>query len=306
MSLAEPNYILQFEIRYPVPAELLVFILEKGCKHFFSPVSSAIKGIAKFDSNFQLKDLFFFFVKSAKVLLDLAASCHGLVRLAVHGTQEISQKGFTKLLKCIIQSSETLEVLTINHRKLKYEELKLIVTLCVNLTDLNIRGTRISQKSVNFLCRNITTKLRKLDISWQPMFGDDQLEVLVTRCELSELCITETSVSNNSVSLIVQKMPRCLAKFEAENNTFSFSNLLKIASLQKLKVLCVWNLPTNAKEEILKKVPHLSFSNRKKECEKPSDTKCLLCDHLNIASPYQSCVLNVFGWEIKDKLRQYL
>jgi hypothetical protein len=51
----------------------------------------------------------------------------------------------------------------------------------------------------------------------------------MTRCELTELNITETIVTNDSVNSIVQKLPKCLAKLEIDKDTFSISNLLKIA-----------------------------------------------------------------------------
>ena len=277
-----------------------------GCKYFAFPYHTDIKGIAKFKPNFHLKYLFLSVSQSSEILLDLAASCHGIEKLTLLNIKNISERGIANILKCIVQNSGTLKVLVINFCKMKDDIWELISKLCVEIQELNIRGVGISQKSLDYFCSNVTTKIKKLDISWQPNFGDDQLKTLVTRCELTELCLTQTSVTNDSVNSIVQKLPR-LSKFEFENNTFSLSNVLQIASLPSLKTLCIWNMPRKEKEEILKIVPNLCFSKKDENCNKPSDKKCLFCESLCIAMPYQSCTgSNNFGfWEIKNELRYF-
>ena len=155
---------------------------------------------------------------------------------------------------------------------------------------------------MDFFCANLTIGIEKLDISWQPSFGDNQLKTLVTRCKtLTEICLAETNVSDESF----QNLPQTLTKLEF-GQVFSFPKLLKIASMPNLKVLLVWDLPTNKKEELIKTLPHLSDSfERKKGCRNPLSRRCV-CDSLCIAFPYQSCVDCVDGfWEIKTKLRYY-
>ena len=220
-----------------VPAELLPKILEKGCKYFAFPLFSKFKGIANFTPNFELKYLYFWAGESDEVFFDLAASCHGLENLAIHfplefsifGTRNLNKQWLPKLTKCISQNRGNLKVLVMNDCEISNKVFELMVTLLVELTELNIKGLKISLKSIDFFCKNITTKLKKLDISWHYMFGDDQLKILMTRCELTELNITETMVTNDSVNSIVQKLPKCLAKLEIDKDTFSISNLLKIA-----------------------------------------------------------------------------
>ena len=124
------------------------------------------------------------------------------------------------------------------------------------ITDLNICGVKISQNTMNYICENVTSKLKKLDISLQRTFGDDQFKLVAGRCELEELCMTRTSVSNDS---ILKNVPKSLAKFETDNK-FSFSELFKISSLPSLKFLYIWDQPKNEQEEIVKTFPNLSFS----------------------------------------------
>ena len=107
---------------------------------------------------------------------------------------------------------------------------------------------------MDFFCANLTIGIEKLDISWQPSFGDNQLKTLVTRCKtLTEICLAETNVSDESF----QNLPQTLTKLGVFYLNFSFSNFLKIAAMPNLKVLRVWDMPTNEKEELIKRQPHL-------------------------------------------------
>ena len=137
------------------------------------------------------------------------------------------------------------------------------------------------------------------------MFGNDQLKTLVTRCKrLTELAFVDTNVSDKSADLIIQNLPQTLTKLEFGQD-FSFPKLLKIASMPNLKVLLVWDLPTNKKEELIKTLPHLSDSfERKKGCRKPTNEECV-CDSLCIAFPNKTCALDTTNWKIKAELRYY-
>lgn len=275
-----------------VPAELFSKLLEKGCEYLSIPFISAVKGTARFEKNSKLKYLGFQVSKSTNGLPEFAASCHGLEKLAVL-CFGIDQRAFHQVFKCIIQNSSTLKVLSIaDCQIMSYESMRHIVTLCQGLTDLNICGIPISQKTMDFFCGNLTIGIEKLDISGQPTFGDDQSKTLVTRCKtVTELAFVDTNVSDESVDLIIQNLSQTLTKLEVSYSNFSFPNLLKIGSMPNLKVLRVWDLPTNEKEELIKTLPHLSDSfKRKQGCIMSTNETCLFCDSLCIASPYQSCV----------------
>ena len=121
-----------------VPAKLLKVIVENGCKYFSFPFGLGIKGTVKFNQNSQLKYLYFpYGSNSDDVLLDLAASCVGLEKLAINGLIDINPNGFAKILKCIIQNSSTLKVLSIICCKIPDKVLELIVTLCGELQGIS-------------------------------------------------------------------------------------------------------------------------------------------------------------------------
>ena len=166
-----------------VPAELFAKLLEKGCEYLSVPVISNVQGTARFQNNMKLKYLSYIVSKSTKGLLEFAASCHSLEKLAFF-CLDIDQIAIGKLFKCIIQNSSTLKVLRIgNGQILSNESIQLIVTLCQGLTDLSISGFQISQVAMNFFCAKLTIGIEKLDISGQQRFGNDQLKTLMTRCK---------------------------------------------------------------------------------------------------------------------------
>ena len=141
-----------------VPAELFAKLLEKGCEYLSVPVISNVQGTARFQNNLKLKYLSFRVSKSTKGLLEFAASCHSLEKLAFFWHSDIDQIAIGKLFKCIIQNSSTLKVLRIGPElDLSNESIRLIVTLCQGLTDLSISGIQISQVAMNFfwICMKI-------------------------------------------------------------------------------------------------------------------------------------------------------
>ena len=293
-----------------LPAELFSKLIEKGCEylsiHGFIP---AVKGNARFEKNSKLKYLGFQASKSTNGLTEFAASCYDLEKLSVV-CFDIDRSAFDQVLACIIQNRSTLKVLSIvNCQIMSYESMRLILTFCQGLTDLNIGWISISQEIMDMFCSNLTIGIEKLDISGQPTFGDDQLKALVTRCKtLTELAFFGTNVSDESVDTIIQNLSQTLTKLEVSYSNFSFPNLLKIGSMPNLKVLRFRDLPTKfEKEELIKMLPHLKSSfERKNGCTMPTNEMCVLYDSLWIAYPYHTCVHERNGfWEIEAKLRYY-
>jgi len=289
-----------------VPVELFSKLLEKGCEYLSIRSFPGVKGTARFERNSKLKYLDFE-AKDTNGLPEFAASCYDLKKLSVF-CFGINQSAFDQVLNCIIQNNLTLKVLSITSCQImSYESMRLILTFCQGLTDLSFRYTPISQEIMDLFCENLTIGIEKLYISGHRTFGDDQLKTLVTRCKtLTELAFAATNVSDESVDIIIQNLSQTLTKLQVSYSTFSFPNLLKIGSMPNLKVLRVWGLPTNKKEELIKMLPHLKNSfERKKGCRMPTNELCF-CDSLCIACPYQSCAHEQNGfWEIEAELRDY-
>ena len=77
--------------------------------------------------------------------------------------------------------SDTLTVLSLASCQLKFDSVQHIFLHCNELIELSIRNGYWCQKSINFLCENLTSKIEKLDMSGQIKFGDEQLKKLMIR-----------------------------------------------------------------------------------------------------------------------------
>ena len=305
-----------------LPTELLPHIIANGCHYLSLQLCTTLKGNAKFEDNFQLKYLCFNVSKDEEnpdVLSDLASSCHALEKLSIAFENTIKpdkdQLIYSKIIKCITQSSKTLRVLDIGYCKLRFDSVQLIITLCLELTDLNICGIKVSQKSVDFICSNLTSKIEKLDFSDQPNFGDDQLETLLKRCnKMTQLSIEFTDVSDDSLKLIPDTLSQTLLKLKVCDVDISFSCLKKIASTtSKLRTLISnRELSDTEKEEMrtcaFQRVEKLSKEEIEVSNKEAKDLKDHFFASLSIAYPYRSYDYDKCKdgfWEIKAKQRTY-
>ena len=283
-----------------MPPELLPQILAKGCQHLSLYHHSFLTDDSpKFAKNFQLKYLaveneYFGMDESDTILPELATSCYGLEKLSVYVYPKDFAKA-SKMMKCIIQNSQTLKVLYIRdldqqQLTMSFESVKLIITLCVELTELSIHYTNLSQESIDFICENLTPTIEKFDIRWDDDFGDKQLKKLLNRCnKLMELNFSGTQVSNKSVSTIVEKLSPTLTYLEA--NQINLSGLLKLASMPKIKVLGHIHLSEEDQKKFEGIMPHL--------CNEAVE------GYGYIAMPYHNFYPAENVWEIEAKLRTY-
>ena len=173
----------------------------------------------------------------------------------------------------------------------------------------------LCEESVDFICNNLSTKMEKLHISYQPNFGDAQIKTLLKRCtKLKELALKGTGVSDKSASAIVKYLPNFLVKLDVGDN-FSFQKKLELASMPKLQVLAnssssEENKQTRKKQDriIRKMLPLMT------DCEFDGFSDYNYSGELKIAEPYphetmfdydwHGLVPNGF-WEIKSKQRTY-
>lgn len=275
----------------PMPATLFPQILAKGCKYLSvnscCPYSTGES--LSFENNYKLKYLSV--IRPSKELLinvlpDLMASSFSLEKLSVRPNPfEIkpimfgNRNIYSKFFKCIIQNSKTLRVLDLAGVNLSLESVKHIFTLCQELTELNLNV--LDDKSMDFLCKNLTSKIEKIDIGSN--LRVDQLTVLLRRCnKISELSINCTCLSDDSVSTIVENLSQSLVKLEIDMDEFSFSKILELAAMPKLQVLCD---PDGVSELE-------NFSDEEKD-RFPAHLKTHHTDKLNIAVPYPNTYLEI-------------
>ena len=59
----------------------------------------------------------------------------------------------------------------------------MIVDKCTELTDLILHDTALSFHSIDYICTNVTHKLRRLDLSCEKVMDDHILTLFLNACE---------------------------------------------------------------------------------------------------------------------------
>ena len=87
---------------------------------------------------------------------------------------------------------------------LRPEWIELITRHCVNLKEANFNYYGLKEDSINYLVKNLTTKIERLCLSCAPL-KDEQVKVLVSRCnKISVLDLTlVTSITGYTLSKIL-------------------------------------------------------------------------------------------------------
>ena len=331
------------------PPELILQFISKGCQYLsFYNCHIMKKNVVRFEKNYQLKYLCILHCleydgslekpwDSFDILPDFAASCFGLEKLSIRCNDRHLKSEDKKIcedpqeprinrieanfFKCIIQNCGTLRVLELTDFELSLESVQRIFSLCQELTELKFGADYMEdrkdlcEESVDFICNNLSTKIEKLDISYQTNFGDEQIKILLKRCNrLTELALMDTVVSDKSVKIIIKTLSKTLVKLDVGDN-FSFQKKLELASMPKLQVLAnssssEKNKETRKKQDriIRKMLPLMT------DCEFDGDSDYNYSGELKIAEPYphdsiydfiwDGLVPNGF-WEIKSKQRTY-
>ena len=282
------NLVQNFKL---MPVTLFPQILAKGCKYLSvdSCCTSSTGESLSFENNYKLKYLSVIRPSEKfviKVLPDLMASFFGLEKLSIRpgfGMKPLmfgNTNIYSNFFKCIIQNSKTLRVLDLGVVDLNLESVKHIFTLCQELTELNLNF--LNYKSMDFLCKNLTNKIEKIDIGSD--LRPDQLKVLLRRCnKISELSINCTCLSDDSVSTIIENLSQSLVKLDIDMAGFSVSNILELAAMPKLQVLC---------DPLISE--HLSDEDKNRiEKRLPAHLKTHLTDKLNIAVPYPNTYMEI-------------
>ena len=219
-----------------IPAELLKQILTRGCQ-YLSLYSCKILNTARFEENYDLKYLNIYNCSVGTFdpfycLADLSNSSHNLEKFSFW-CSTISHK--FQCLNFIRNNYGTLRVLFLEDYRFRH-----IVAYCSELVELNISclpENCLTKKCVKFICDNLTTKIRKLDVTGQRNFGDEELKTLLKRCnKLTEFAFQFSSVTDASVKTIIDNLSETLIKINC-TGTISKHGLIELSSMPKLKVV---------------------------------------------------------------------
>jgi len=279
-----------------VPFRFVRLILNNGCR-YLSLNNAKIEGDTGTikSSNLEYLDCTNCFA-DPKVLKDVINSSQNLKKLSLvsPNKEKIKKSNWMWDIKpdMIRNISPTLQMLhLVDCGKLSLGSIQHIVKNCVNLTEMNLTLTYLSEESVKFLASNLTPKIEKLSLGQLESVKDEHVKTLVKRCnKISELSLCCTSISNESVKSIIEELKNTLEKLDLYSTEIEYSKILELKSMSVLKLLnwCPLNRPGCSESYNLKfQFPNLCI-NEHQMCVK-------------IASPCQKFESSQGLWEIETK-----
>ena len=196
--------------RQNIPTGFLQLVLNNGCK-YLTLRSSYIHnnhGIVKLNMPNQLRylDLTNTTSSSDEVLDELLESCCSLEKLSVKYFKTSLVDRFCqqnwKSLK-LLNFKSGLDMESINYSSY----LKTVVKICVELKELNVRLTDLSEDVVDFLVNNLTPKIEKLNLFSMAKANDEQIKTLVERCnKITSLHLRSSTFTDDSITRIIQNL----------------------------------------------------------------------------------------------------
>ena len=162
-----------------VPTDFLEMVLSNGCE-YLSLQGSKLKGSLSFQQESELKYLDLSFCKSSiRTFDEIIKSCHSLQKLSLANLPLT----LDRINTVCIQNSKTLQVLDLSSGQgLSITSIQNIVAKCVDLKEINFADTMLSQDSVNFLVKNLTSKIEKVNLSGLEIM-DEHIELLLEKCK---------------------------------------------------------------------------------------------------------------------------
>ena len=199
-------------------------------------------------------------------LSNLISSCHFLKKLIIgkywgQGSNYFGPHPGGLDLKIIAQNGHTLQVLNLTNIKLNFDfgEIKAIVDSCTELEELCIHksnGRALIDDGLNYLCRNLTRKMRKLHLL---KLQDNHLEMLTKQCnQLTLLSLGQVTVSNIGLNFIIQNLAETLETLVTV--TWPYEQAELVEKLPKLKFLYftdTWHIGKQLKEKFKRHRPEL-------------------------------------------------
>ena len=113
-----------------------------------------------------------------------------------------------------------------------------IVNHFTELTELNADIMFNRNWEIEDLVKNMSPKVKKLSLQAASHLEDEHLRVLVSRCnQLKELVVAGTSITDESVSIIVQNLTVTLEKLDVCYTKISFDKICEFRAMPNLKFL---------------------------------------------------------------------
>lgn len=218
-----------------VPSNFLELVVKNKCQ-YLSLYETKLEDSLSLDEESQLRYLDLSGYKSNNRILEkLLESCHSLQKLS------LSNKRLTTDMAYSIcnQNGQTLLMLDLYWCwGVDFEAIKNIVDNCVELKQLNLAGTNLSEKSIEYLVNNLTVKMEKLSLFHLSAVSDEYIKILVRRCNrLSALDLGSTSITDDSLTSIIENLSALKEIDIGGSEEISYDKLLELNTMPWLEVL---------------------------------------------------------------------
>ena len=130
------------------------------------------------------------------------------------------------------------------------------------MKELGLSGTNLCQESVTYLVNNLTQNILKLDLSDQKCISEEDVIILVKRCnKLTALNLGCFELTNNSLKNIVDYLKSTLEELQVSRAKIDVESPVALKCLTRLRILnrCVFN--SEEIRELKKHIPTLENVN---------------------------------------------
>ena len=113
------------------------------------------------------------------------------------------------------------------------------------MKEFGLSGTNLCEDSINYLVNNLTKNILKLDISDQKFIREEDVIMLVSRCnKLIALNLGFFELTNNSIKKIIEYLKSSLEELQVSRAKIDFECPAALKSLTRLRIFncCVLNL----------------------------------------------------------------
>ena len=225
-----------------VPVEFLIRLIGNKCKYLslcrskiciFKLYGSPIK----LNQYCELKFLDLGYCKADyQVVEELLSSCHSLENLSMKGltfNSKINKAAFS------LKNGKTMKVLDLSFCKgLDLESIQLIVRNCLELRELNLEETNLTNESISVLSNELTTKIEKLSLHWLKIVKDEHIVAIVNRCKnLKTLDLAFNTITNLSLNSIIENLRPTLEEIDVNFAKVTFEKVLELGSMEKIRIL---------------------------------------------------------------------
>ena len=188
---------------------------------------------------------------------ELLKNCHSLKKLAMENLildfediKEIGKNGQTLTILDLGKIRFPFESLfDFQHREPleATEAIKKLFERCVVLEELKLDSICcFFDNTFTAMANNLTPNILKLNLSGNEKLKDEHLNILVKRCtKITELKLSYCeSITNNSLESIATHLNSSLEKLDVSHTKIDSTALIKLRSVETLKILCCfWRYP---------------------------------------------------------------